>query len=103
MRVLCLLLLLAAGATAATTIEQYHSHDFVYQAVAPGNPFDVELVAHFTGPEGAHLAVPGFYDGDGMWKIRFAPPRQGEWSMRTSSSLETLAGNTETGIVCASN
>ena len=50
----------------------------------------MELYGEFTGPEGVRLRVPGFYDGSGVWKIRFAPTRQGEWSLRTVSSLKTL-------------
>jgi hypothetical protein len=98
-----LLLLLAAGAMPAATLEQYHSHDFVFTASTPGNPFEVELAGEFTGPGGARLRVPGFYDGEGVWKIRFSPTRPGEWSLRTTSSLEALNGKAENDILCASN
>ncbi len=97
------LLLLAAGTACAATIEQYHSHDFIFKASAAGNPFDVELAGEFTGPDGAHLSVPGFYDGEGVWKIRFSPTRQGDWSLRTISSLEALNGKAESSIACVSN
>jgi hypothetical protein len=88
---------------AGVSIEQYHSHDFTLTATAQGNPFDVELAGEFTGPDGVRLRVPGFYDGNGTWKIRFSPSGQGEWSMRTSSSLAALDGKTATGIWCGPN
>jgi len=100
------LLAVTLGATvagAATNIERYHSHDFELRATPPGNPFDVELAGEFSGPEGAHLRMPGFYDGDGRWLIRFAPNREGEWQMRTVSSLAALDGKTETAILCVPN
>jgi hypothetical protein len=97
------LLILAAAAASGATIEQYHSHDFVFIASTPGNPFDVELAGAFIGPDGVRLSVPGFYDGEGVWKIRFSPTRRGEWSLRTTSSLEALNGKTESGIFCVSN
>ncbi|MEK7781043.1 MAG: DUF5060 domain-containing protein, partial [Verrucomicrobiota bacterium] len=99
------LLLLTSLAAEALTIEQYHPHDFIFKAAPPANPFDVELTAEFSfaGTNGARLTVPGFYDGDGVWKIRFSPPKQGEWSMRTTSSLESLNGKKETNIICVSN
>src|SRR5450759_5851973 len=54
------------------TIQRFHTHDFSLSATAEGNPFDVDLAAEFTGPENTRLRVPGFYDGNGTWKIRFA-------------------------------
>ena len=100
----CLAVALGGSAAGAgTSVERYHSHDFVFQATAPGNPFDVDLAGEFSGPEGAHLRVPGFYDGDGRWIIRFSPNREGEWQLRTVSSLATLDGKTERAIRCVPN
>ena len=101
-RHLRLLMQAAKRTPPGVSIAQYHSHDFEYRASATGNPFDVELAAEFTGPGGARLRVPGFYDGDGVWKIRFSPNRQGEWSMRTSSSLAALDGKTQS-VFCGPN
>ncbi len=104
MKLACLLWVTAVSAVAAVpTIEQYHSQDLVFKAAAPGNPFDVELAAEFTGPDGMRVTVPGFYDGDDVWKVRFSPTRLGEWSLRTTSSLEALHHKTENSILCISN
>jgi uncharacterized protein DUF5060 len=84
-------------------LEQYRPHDFTFTAPSGGNPFEVELSGEFTGPDGVRLRVPGFYDGAGVWKIRFAPTRQGSWSLRVTSSLKALDGRTETGISCGPN
>lgn len=88
---------------AAVEIQQYHSYDFAFRAQAPGNPFDVELTGEFTGPGGARLRVPGFYDGGDTWKVRFSPTLPGAWSLRTVSSLGVLNGKTETAIQCTAN
>lgn len=87
----------------AVSIEQYGSHDFAFPASAGGNPFDVELAGEFTGPGGVHLRVPGFYDGSGVWKIRFSPVALGQWSLRTVSRVVALNGRTETDIQCVPN
>ncbi|MBC8164712.1 MAG: DUF5060 domain-containing protein [Bryobacteraceae bacterium] len=58
----------------ATDVQQYKPHDFVFRGQAPGNPFDAELAGDFSGPNNLNLRVPGFYDGDGTWKIRFSAP-----------------------------
>jgi len=57
------------------------------------NPFlDVALCADFTDGTGAPLRVDGFFDGDGCWKIRFAPMREGAWQYQTFSNDESLHG-----------
>lgn len=46
------------------------------------NPYDarqVRLDGLFTGPDGTEWRVPGFWDGDGSWRLRFTPSREGEW------------------------
>ncbi len=103
MKLLFALFLASTMARAATTVEQFHAHDFVFKAVATGNPFDVELAAEFAGPGGARFKVPGFYDGDDTWKIRFSPTLVGEWSMTTAASIGALAGKKESGIQCVTN
>ena len=27
----------------------------------------------FTGPSGSAYTIPGFYDGEGIWRVRFSP------------------------------
>ena len=88
---------------AATVIEQYQTHDFSFKSKPSGNPFDVELVGKFTGPGGIHLNVPGFYDGNDTWKIRFSPTVVGQWSLRTASPVGELNNQVETGITATPN
>ncbi len=71
--------------------------------VAASNPY-LEIVpdktpfltARFTGTEGKAsgkiVTVPGFWDGDRTWKIRFAPPAGGTWRYETYSSGKGLSG-----------
>src|SRR5947209_7253853 len=99
-----LLAMLAGGAAChALSIEQYHTHDFAFTARVSGNPFDAELRAEFQGPSGLRLSVPGFYDGDGVWKIRFSPTVPGPWSFRTESGVPELNGRTQSDIQCEPN
>ena len=54
-----------------------------------GSPFaDVEVDADFTSPTGKVSSMPGFYDGDGVWRIRFNPGEAGAWTMRVRSRPE---------------
>ena len=54
------------------------------------------LTARFTGTEGKAsgqiITVPGFWDGERTWKIRFAPPASGTWRYETYSSGKGLSG-----------
>ena len=61
-----------------------------------GNPYlEVTLEVFFT--KGARtIRVPGFYDGAEVYRARFMPDEEGEWTYRTVSSATTLDGNTGT-------
>ncbi len=57
-----------------------------------GNPFvDVTFGARFTfGHRTAQ--VLGFYDGDGVYRVRFSPDTVGRWTYETVSSDKSLSG-----------
>jgi hypothetical protein len=46
---------------------------------------DVALEGVFRAPSGAEHRMPGFYDGDGTWRVRFSPPETGRWTYRLVS------------------
>jgi hypothetical protein len=66
------------------------------------NPFSVPFSATASGPEGAELQLPGFFDGDGTWKIRFSAPELGDWKIRTHSAIAELDGR-EFSLRCIPN
>jgi hypothetical protein len=51
------------------------------------NPFLVRTEGVFTGTEGQVVRIPGFYDGDGVWKIRFSPTSLGRWEYEVRAPL----------------
>ena len=78
-------------ATDATTISRWNPHEFTFHADAvPPNPYMVEFSATATGPNGITISLPGYYDGNGNWKIRLAPTVEGKWSITTKSELPEL-------------
>jgi hypothetical protein len=100
----CVLLAVAVAAKAAPTdqsppatqptVEQWGVFDTSLKGPSSGNPFvEVALSAHFTSGNRS-LDVPGFYDGDGNYRIRFMPPTQGEWEFRTTSNISELSDQT---------
>ncbi len=47
------------------------------------NPYDarqVSLDGVFKSPDGKEMKVPGFWDGEAAWRIRFTPSQEGEWN-----------------------
>lgn len=57
------------------------------------NPYkDVDIEATFTAPDQTTMTMPGFWDGDSTWKIRFAPNQVGEWTYVTSATNAGDAG-----------
>jgi hypothetical protein len=87
---------LAAPALAAgPTVPRWGVHEIVLKGPSAGNPFDTPLSAVFTDGK-ATLRIQGFYDGEGIYRLRFSPPSEGVWRWRTSSAVKTLNGKTGT-------
>lgn len=74
--------------------ERWGIFELTLQGAASGNPYlDTTLEAEFShGP--LRLTVPGFYDGNGAYRIRFSPDRLGTWKYVTRSNLAALSGRT---------
>jgi hypothetical protein len=41
--------------------------------------FGTEVWVHIHGPGDARARVPAFYDGDGLWRVRYSPVRAGRY------------------------
>lgn len=83
-----------AGPNGLEAVEQWGIFEFRAQGPSEGNPFiEVEFRARFTF---GHRTVdaPGFYDGSGVYKVRFSPDTVGRWSFETVSGSKALAGLT---------
>lgn len=88
-------MLLIAGASLAQSggkIEQWGLKEVELRGPSSGNPFlDVKVSAEFRHRNRV-VEVDGFYDGDGVYRIRFMPDAQGEWEYRTKSNAAALGG-----------
>ena len=80
------------GAAAPATVEQWDIFELALAGPTDGNPFtDVELSAQFTQGDRAVRAT-GFYDGAGVYKVRFMPETTGAWRYATVSNRAALNG-----------
>src|SRR5262249_49160470 len=79
---------------AEPTVEQWGVAEVVLRGPSGGNPFtEVELSARVSSRDRA-LVVAGFYDGAGVYRVRFMPDRPGEWRYATRSNRAELDGRT---------
>jgi hypothetical protein len=73
------------------TVEKWSHTDLGFDCqAAPDDSFAVRLRAVFVGPSGRALSIPGFYDGESRWVVRFSPDEEGRWSYQTRSDLDAL-------------
>jgi len=78
----------------AQTIERWSTFEVELAGPRDGNPFaEVELSAEFRCGDHLHR-VDGFYDGDGIYRIRFMPYLDGGWEFTTHSNRPALDGKT---------
>jgi hypothetical protein len=76
----------------ATLVEKWDIFELALPADPPGNPFlEASLTAEFNHQQG-RARVEGFYDGEGVFKIRFMPGLEGEWQFVAHSNLAALDG-----------
>jgi hypothetical protein len=86
----------------AYTTPLYQPVDIVIKGTCViDNPFVAEVRGVFTGPGGSY-SIPGFYDGDGAWKVRFSPTSLGAWTY-TLVSPHIKFIETEGQVACIAN
>lgn len=79
--------------------QQYSGHKWDVQDIAfktekrLNNPFEISLWTVFIHENGTMMNIPGFYDGNNTWIVRFCPPLPGKWTFQTASSFPDLAGH----------
>ncbi|MDX2443765.1 MAG: DUF5060 domain-containing protein [Bacteroidales bacterium] len=93
-------LLFPLQAQESTKVEKWSIYEDEY--IAEGSvkdPFHFEFGAVFTHESDLKLEIPGFYNGNNYWLLRFSPSMEGRWFYKTFSSLEALSDKTATIIV----
>ena len=78
------------NAASQSRIEKWRVFETTIRGTDKGNPFtDVQVGAVFTNGK-VKKTVQGFYDGDGLYRIRFMPNELGVWSYETFSNRPSL-------------
>ncbi len=70
--------------------EQWGIFELTLEGPKKGNPFkDIQLSATFKKGS-ISKKIDGFYDGNGIYKVRFMPDKMGQWSYTTKSNSKEL-------------
>ena len=74
------------------SVEIWGMYEVAIKSPDTGNPFvGIEISVVFT--DGEQTFEPdGFYDGNGIFKIRFIPDKEVAWTYKTKSNREELDG-----------
>lgn len=74
--------------------EQWDTFEASFHGSSVGNPFtEVTFSARFAYQH-RRVEVPGFYDGNGIYRVRFMPDTPGLWTFETTSNVRELSGHT---------
>ena len=69
------------------TVERWGMLELEAHGPKEGNPFtERQLTAVFRG-KNEEVRVSGFYDGEGVYKVRFMPSFEGEYTYETSGNF----------------
>jgi hypothetical protein len=89
-KLLTLLFFITSSLLHGRTVEQYSTYELKLNGPSTGNPFiDVQLGAEFRFMNRT-LYCDGFYDGDGVYIIRFMPDAVGKWIYTIKSNVSEL-------------
>lgn len=73
-------------------VEKWGTFELTLHGPKGGNPF-IGISLHAEFKHGDEVYKPeGFYDGNGIYKIRFMPDEEGTWTYVTHSNRDTLDG-----------
>ncbi len=76
----------------ASNIAKWDFFELSLAGPSAGNPYlEVTLEAEFSLGYRT-VRVPGFYDGEGTYRVRFMPDSEGDWDYVTTSSAPELDG-----------
>lgn len=74
-------------------VQKWETVEILFQAKSEiTNPFEVGLKCIFTKNNTDSLVVPGFYNGNRQWMVRFTPNSTGKWNYISHSTIKEMNG-----------
>ncbi|MDE7353974.1 MAG: DUF5605 domain-containing protein [Acetatifactor sp.] len=76
------------------TVEQWGTFEIALRGTTEGNPFTDSVIEGIFVNEREEKKVPGFYDGENIYRVRFMPSFQGEYDFCiTGNCVEKITGS----------
>jgi hypothetical protein len=72
--------------------EKWKTFELTLNGTGTGNPFKEVIFSGMFVNGDDTVSVPGFYDGEGVYKVRFMPQKEGKWGYVTTSNDKKLNG-----------
>ena len=66
-------------AAASTTVQRWGVFEVAFPGKTEGNPFVDHAIKGIFAGDAEQMKVSGFYDGNGVYKIRFMPSFEGRY------------------------
>ncbi len=87
------LALCALGVLKGAEVRRYGVFEATFTAQGEyTDPLSNEVTVEFSGPGGARLLVPAFWDGGRLWRVRFCPEQTGLWKYRVMAADTSDSG-----------
>jgi hypothetical protein len=80
-----------SGVVIPEAVERWGMAELTVRGPTAGNPFEGESIRATFVREGRSVTVHGFYDGEGVFRVRFMPDREGPWAVRFEASFSSNA------------
>ncbi|WP_199613677.1 DUF5605 domain-containing protein [Paenibacillus alkalitolerans] len=77
-----------------THAERWGLFELALEGTDEGNPYKECLLTAIFRHRERTVDITGFYDGNGVYRIRFMPDTEGEWTYKTASNYPELDGIT---------
>jgi hypothetical protein len=91
-KIVILLVFLIPSLAFSQNCEKWKVFEIKYDGPSSGNPFmEISFSAIFTNGK-VNYTISGFYDGGGIYKVRFMPSSEGKWNYITLSNARILNG-----------
>ncbi|WNQ08943.1 DUF5060 domain-containing protein [Paenibacillus aurantius] len=75
-------------------VERWDIFELTLDGPSDGNPYEEVFLAARFQYRNDKMEIEGFYDGEGSYRIRFMPDREGIWRYETISNVPELNGIT---------
>jgi hypothetical protein len=97
--VLIFIFYISTSGYAQTKVEKWDVFEIELKGKKEGNPFKDLMLSAIFSKNDSTILVKGFYDGEGVYRIRFMPTLTGEWSYVTQSN-ERILNNKKGKFTC---